>query len=530
MRASRLIAGLVVVALVATVVFAVTQSLAADDGGSTGDPGPSSAATLAPTPTPEPGSSEAPTDDLASFYGQTLDWQICPSGEDECATLTVPVDYQHPDGETIELAVLRAPAADQDARIGSMVVDPGGPGASAVDYASSDWGDALSEHFDIVGMDPRGVGESVPIDCLSDKDMDAYLAGDPDPDTPEEVAEFQATNERFAAGCEANAGDLAAHVSTIEAARDMDVLRSALGETELTYFGASYGTELGATYAEYFPDRVGRMVLDGAVDPTLSLLDSTLTQAEGFETALRSYIQNCLDEGDCFLGDTLDEGLDRVRTFLEDTDQEPLPTQFGDRMLTEGLAGYGIIAALYSRDAWMYLDQGLQDAFDGDGTILALLADSYASRDPRRHLPRQHPRGVPHDHVSRRPDLRPLRRGGVPHRGHDGGLADLRPDLRLGDDHVCGVHRTVHRDPAAPAWGGRGPDRGDRYDARPSDALRRGRRAGRPARVSGAGQPRRRRPHRLQLRQRLRGRGGRGLPRRRHRAPGRVGVLDRQVG
>lgn len=382
MRASRLIAGLVVVALVATVVFAVTQSLAADDDGSTGDPGSSSAATLAPTPTPESGSSEAPTDDLASFYGQTLDWQICPSGEDECATLTVPVDYQHPDGDTIELAVLRAPAADQAARIGSMVVDPGGPGASAVDYASSDWGDALSDHFDIVGMDPRGVGESVPIDCLSDKDMDAYLAGDPDPDTPEEVADFQATNERFAAGCEANAGDLAAHVSTIEAARDMDVLRSALGETELTYFGASYGTELGATYAEYFPDRVGRMVLDGAVDPTLSLLDSTLTQAEGFETALRSYIQNCLDEGDCFLGDTLDEGLDRVRTFLEDTDQEPLPTQFGDRMLTEGLAGYGIIAALYSRDAWMYLDQGLQDAFDGDGTILALLADSYASRDP----------------------------------------------------------------------------------------------------------------------------------------------------
>jgi pimeloyl-ACP methyl ester carboxylesterase len=381
MKASRLIAVLVVAALVATVVFALTQSFSSDNDGSTGDSTPSSAPTLAPTPTPEPGSSEAPAPDLAAFYGQTLDWQICPSGENECATLTVPVDYQHPDGDTIELAVLRAPATDQEARIGSMVVDPGGPGASAVDYASSSWGDALSEHYDIVGMDPRGVGESVPIDCLSDKDMDAYLAGDPDPDTPEEEAEFQATNERFAAGCEANSGDLAAHVSTIEAARDMDVLRSALGETELTYFGASYGTELGATYAEFFPDRVGRMVLDGAVDPTLSLLESTLTQAEGFETALRSYIQNCLDEGDCYLGDTLDEGLDRISTFLEDTDQEPLPTQLGDRMLTEGLAGSGIIAALYSRDAWIYLDEGLQDAFDGDGTILALLADSYAHRN-----------------------------------------------------------------------------------------------------------------------------------------------------
>jgi pimeloyl-ACP methyl ester carboxylesterase len=380
MRASRLIAGLVVVALVATVVFAVTQSLAqdADSTKSDGDSTP----TIAPTPTPEPGSSEPPTADLASFYGQTLTWQICPSGKDECATLTVPLDYQHPDGDTIELTVLRVPAGDEDARIGSLVVDPGGPGASALDYASSSWGDALSEHYDIVGMDPRGVGESVPIDCLSDNDMDAYLASDPDPDTPQEVAEFEATNERFGTSCEANTGELAAHVSTIEVARDMDVLRSALGEKELTYFGASYGTELGATYAEFFPDRVGRMVLDGAVDPTLTLLESTLTQAQGFETALRSYIQNCLDEGDCFLGDTLDAGLERVRTLLEDSDQQPLPTRLGGRVMTEGLASYGIVAALYSRDAWIYLDEGLQDAFDGDGTILVLLADSYASRDP----------------------------------------------------------------------------------------------------------------------------------------------------
>jgi pimeloyl-ACP methyl ester carboxylesterase len=378
MRASRLIAALCVIALLAVVVFAVVGSFAQE-----GDPNdPSSVPTpLAPTPTPLPGSSEPPEPDLATFYGQTLSWKACPSGDHECATLTVPLDYQQPGGDTIELAVLRVPAGDLGARIGSLVVDPGGPGGSAVDYASSPWGGALSARYDIVGMDPRGVGESVPVDCLSDEDMDAYLAGDPTPDTPEEVAEFQAANERFDAGCEANSGERAAHVSTIEAARDMDVLRSALGERELTYFGASYGTELGATYAEYFPDRVGRLVLDGAVDPTLTLLESTLTQAKGFETALRSYVQNCLDEGDCFLGDTLEAGLDRVSTFLDDTDQEPLQTQLDDRVLTEGLAGYGIIAALYSRDAWIYLDEGLKDAFDGDGTILVLLADSYASRD-----------------------------------------------------------------------------------------------------------------------------------------------------
>src|SRR6185295_17542302 len=146
---------------------------------------------------------------------------------------------------------------------------------------------------------------------------------------------FQATNERFAAGCEANSGELAAHVSTIEAARDMDVLRSALGESQLTYFGASYGTELGATYAEYFPDKVGRFVLDGAVDPTLDLVQVSKAQAQGFETALRSYVQNCLDSGGCFLGDTMDEALARISSLLDDVDQTPLPTQLGDRELTE---------------------------------------------------------------------------------------------------------------------------------------------------------------------------------------------------
>jgi pimeloyl-ACP methyl ester carboxylesterase len=263
-----------------------------------------------------------------------------------------------------------------------MVVDPGGPGAPATSYASDGgWGSALAKSYDIVGMDPRGAGQSDPIDCLSDQDMDAFLAGDPDPDTPQEAADFQAEVEKFGAGCEARSGALAAHVSTIEAARDMDVLRAALGESALNYFGASYGTELGATYAEFFPDRVGRMVLDGAVDPTLTLMQSALSQAKGFENALRSFVQNCVDEGDCVLGASVEEGLDRISTFLDDVDREPLPTQLGDRRLTEGLALYGIAAALYSREAWVYLDRGLAQAFDGDGSVLMLLADSYSARN-----------------------------------------------------------------------------------------------------------------------------------------------------
>jgi pimeloyl-ACP methyl ester carboxylesterase len=161
----------------------------------------------------------------------------------------------------------------------------------------------------------------------------------------------------------------------------MDVLRSALGESKLTYFGASYGTELGATYAEYFADKVGRFVLDGAVDPTLDMVQVTKAQAQGFETALRSYIQHCLDQGGCFLGGSMDEALGPIQSLLDDLDQTPLPTQLGGRELTEGLANYGIGAALYSREAWTYLDEGLKDAFDGDGTILTLLSDAYARRN-----------------------------------------------------------------------------------------------------------------------------------------------------
>ncbi|QIG44879.1 alpha/beta hydrolase [Nocardioides anomalus] len=378
MKATRLIGALVVLALVLGTVFAVAVTLR-DDGSA--EPG---RATLAPTPAPEDGSSEPPAPDLSAFYGQTLDWAFCPgSEEDECATLTVPLDYQDPGGRTLDLAVLKVPAEKPDERIGSMVVDPGGPGAPATTYASDGgWGDALREHFDIVGMDPRGVGQSDPVDCLSDADMDAFLAGDPDPDTPAEELAYAASVKGFGAGCEKNSGALAAHVSTIEAARDMDVLRSALGENHLTYFGASYGTELGATYAEFFPQQVGRLVLDGAVDPTLGLVESAKVQAGGFETALRSYVQHCVDGGDCPLGDSVDAGVTRVQQFLADTDQQPLGTRLGDRKLTEGLAYYGIGAALYSEEAWSLLDRGFNDAIgDGDGTVLALLADLYADRN-----------------------------------------------------------------------------------------------------------------------------------------------------
>ena len=196
------------------------------------------------------------------------------------------------------------------------------------------------------------------------------------PDTTAEVEEARADLEDFFAGCLERSDGLVEHVTTVETARDMDVLRAALGESELTYFGASYGTKLGATYAELFPDTVGRFVLDGAVDVSASSRDLTLGQAEGFQRALEAYVGDCVDGGGCFLGDSVDAGLERIATFLDEVDAEPLPA--GDRDLTVGNAFYGIITPLYVSDYWFLLTQALQDAFDGDGSALMDLADLYA--------------------------------------------------------------------------------------------------------------------------------------------------------
>ena len=381
---TRAVAALIVVAmLLAGAGLAISHfATSSDDDPSTGNrPSPTV------EPTPDPGSSEPPAPDLASFYGQQLDWEACRGGF-ECATLTVPVDYADPGGGTIELELLKVPAADPSARVGSLVVNPGGPGAPGTSYASQAkdvFRDALLDHFDIVGFDPRGTGESAPVDCLPDDQMDAFLEADPVPDDQSEVDDLVDGLDDFWAGCVANtpggASGIVSHVTTIEAARDMDVLRAALGQAELDYFGASYGTKLGATYADLFPDKVGRLVLDGAVDVSLDSVSLSLGQAEGFERALTAYVDDCVDGGDCFLGDSTEEGLQTIKDVLADVDEGPLPTS-DDRELTAGTAFLGVITPLYNRDYWFLLDQGLEEALDGDGSTLQLLADAYASRNP----------------------------------------------------------------------------------------------------------------------------------------------------
>ena len=218
---------------------------------------------------------------LAKFYRQDLAWSVC--GDNKCARLTVPIDYAHPDGDTLRLSVLKVPSTSPAQRIGSLVVNPGGPGGSGVLYAAgAGFTDKVSSAYDVVGFDPRGVGTSSPVKCLNDRELDDFLGGDPTPDTKTEELKLAAAAKFLADKCKANGGALLGHVSTIDVAKDMDVLRAALGETKLDYLGKSYGTFLGATYADLFPTKVGRFVLDGVIDPNLSSSQVNEGQAGGF--------------------------------------------------------------------------------------------------------------------------------------------------------------------------------------------------------------------------------------------------------
>jgi pimeloyl-ACP methyl ester carboxylesterase len=372
----------VAIALVLAIVLVAGTALVAAidasprDAGDAGGPTP---VTLSAVPSP----TAPPSPALASFYGQHLDWSDCHDG-DQCASLTVPLDYRHPSGATIELALLKVPTADPKSRLGSLVINPGGPGEPGTSYAAlgaQAFGQPLLDHFDIVGFDPRGTGDSSPVDCLSDGELDRYLGADPEPSTPRELAALRVTQHQLATGCSRLSGALASHISTVEAAKDMDVLRAALGVGSLNYLGASYGTKLGATYAQLFPHRVGRFVLDGAVDVSLGTRQLTLQQAAGFQRALEAYAADCVaSSGGCFLGDSVPEVLRTISGLIDQIAAKPLPA--GDRELTAGNAFYGMAVTLYSRNYWVLLTQALRSALDGDGQALMLLADAYASRNP----------------------------------------------------------------------------------------------------------------------------------------------------
>ncbi|MEV6803205.1 alpha/beta hydrolase [Streptomyces sp. NPDC017248] len=331
---------------------------------------------------------------LTPYYGQRLRWRDCGAPGFQCATMKAPLDYADPGAGTVRLAVSRKKATGTGKPLGSLLVNPGGPGGSAVgylqQYAALGYPARIRARYDMVAVDPRGVARSEPVQCLDGRQMDAYTQTDVTPDDQRERKALVAADRTFAESCGTRSARLLRHVSTVEAARDMDILRAVLGDRKLNYVGASYGTFLGATYAGLFPGRVGRMVLDGAMDPSLDARRLNLDQTAGFETAFQAFAKDCVRHPGCPLGAkgaTPAQVGDRLRAFFRALDARPVPAGDADgRRVGEALATTAVIVSMYDEASWAQLREALTSAMkEHDGTGLLALSDSYYERDANGH-------------------------------------------------------------------------------------------------------------------------------------------------
>jgi len=343
---------------------------------------------------------------LERFYGQPLTWESCAgyaTTDDDrselggaglrCARLRVPLDYAKPDGDPITLGLLRSPAAERDRRIGSLVVNPGGPGvaglSAAVRVAREVRGGEVGRRFDVVGFDPRGVGSSEPqVRCLTDDERDEERADDDELDTsPAGIEKVERDQREFAARCAERTGNGAAMLANLgsrDVARDLDVLRSVLGDEGLNYVGYSYGTRIGSTYAEAFPANARALVLDGALDPNQDPVTELVAQGEGFQVAFDDFVAWCVRRQDCALGRDAGAAVGEFHELVRPLGDDPLELRDG-RVLSYSDATTGVVQALYGEELWEPLNTALNGLRTRDGELLMRLADFYLQRDADGH-------------------------------------------------------------------------------------------------------------------------------------------------
>lgn len=317
---------------------------------------------------------------LSDYYAQKLIWTGCKNNF-ECSTILVPMNYAKVSSSpTLELSVIRLKSKSA---VGSLILNPGGPGGSGIDYARAAQyvvTQNLIKRYDIVGFDPRGVGLSTPVHCMTDSQTDTLIAADGTPDNQSEINSIVSLAKTLSRGCATKSDPTYKFVDTVSAARDIDILRAALGDEKLNWLGKSYGTFLGATYAELFPTKVGRMVLDGAIDPRLTNQKLAYGQALGFENSMHRFAADCVMKSDCPLTGNADSAFGQIANFIKKMDTNPKKLADG-RMFTQAMAMTGILGSLYDKVyGWPQLRKDLKSALRGDYSGLASSLDWYTSR------------------------------------------------------------------------------------------------------------------------------------------------------
>lgn len=317
----------------------------------------------------------------AALTSQRLTWTACGGGF-TCTTVSAPLDWAHPKGTRISIAVNRHAATGTSH--GALLVNPGGPGGSGTDFAqavvASPSFATLTRNLDVVGFDPRGVGRSTQVNCGTDAQTSAgVFTVNAVRGSTRWIAQQRAAEKQLGKACLARSGALLGHVDTVSAARDMELIRTVLGQSKLNYLGFSYGTQLGATFADLFPSRVGRFVLDGAVDPVLSYSQVSVNQARGFQSALRAYVANCVNTLGCpFAGSTVPAALGTIRSYLDTAEASPYITSGGQAITSDTLA-VAIFSKLYSSAQWPDLSSLFRALAIGDADQVQSFVSDYWS-------------------------------------------------------------------------------------------------------------------------------------------------------